>query len=352
MISVELLRLALLGVGSVLAIMLGLLFGHSVWLAQSTLRSRHLLADGRRALSSLLDGDGADDANIARLRSVPRLLQIRLLAEAAIPLAGAHRDRLTVIFERLGVVEWAGRACGSHDWWKRLRAVRVLTLLRTGGEHVRPLVEDPHPLVRAQAIEWCAVQPDLAFVDSLLDHLGDASRLCRFTVQDTLLRIGTPIADPLRARLLEPESAGTLNALRVAAGIADPRFLEPALLHSVSPRAETRSAAATLLGAVAGEAAVARLVVLLGDADAGTRASSAIALGEMGQWTAAHAVASLLRDPAFPVRRAAGLSLRAMGSPGEIFLRRYRADPDPQAAGIAAQILDLPARPRTRTSRR
>jgi hypothetical protein len=351
-ISIELLQLALLVLGSALAIMLGLLFGHSVWLAQSNLRNRHLLADGRRALSSLLEGDGADDEPIARLRSLPRRLQIRLLAEAALPLAGAHRDRLTVIFERLGAVDWAGRACASRVWWKRLRAVRVLTLLRTGGEQVRPLVDDPHPLVRAQAIEWCAVHPDLAFVDSLLDHLGDTSRLCRFTVQDTLLRIGTPVAGPLRERLLEPEGPGTLNALRVAAGIADPQFLEPALLHSSSPRAELRCAAAALLGAVAGEAAVARLVALLTDGDAGTRAAAAIALGEMGQWTAAHAVAPLLRDPAFPVRRAAGLSLRAMGSPGEIFLRRYRADSDPQAAGIATQILDLPARPRTRTIRK
>jgi hypothetical protein len=351
-ISVELLRLALLLLGSVLLVMLGLLLGHAVWLTQSNLRSRHLLEGGRRALSSLLDLDGADEEPLARLRSLPRRLQIRLLAEAALPLAGAHRDRLTEIYERLGVVDWAGRACSSRVWWKRLRAVRVLTLLRTGGDYVRPLVEDRHPLVRAQAIEWCAVRPDPALVHSLLDHLGDASRLCRFTVQDTLLRIGPAVADPLRARLLEPEGPGTRNGLRVATGIADPRFLEPALLHSASKHAATRTSAATLLGAVAGEAAVDRLVALLTDEDPGTRAAAASALGEMGQWTAAHAVAKLLRDPVFPVRRAAGLALRSMGSPGEIFLRRYRADPDPGAAGIARQILDLPPRSPARASRR
>ncbi|CAN5690552.1 hypothetical protein BH23GEM8_BH23GEM8_07630 [soil metagenome] len=353
MISTEFLQLALLALGSVLAIMLGLFFGHSVWLVQNNLRNRHLLADGRGALATLIDGNSpGEDESLARLRSLPRRLQIRLLAEAALPLAGAHRERLTAIFEQLGLVQWSGQACTSRVWWKRLRAVRILTLLRTGGEHVRSLVEDPHPLVRAQAIEWCATEPDAALIHSLLDHLGDASRLCRFTVQDTLLRIGTPVAGPLRVRLLEPESAGTRNALRIAAGIAGPRFLEPALLHSASPRAETRSAAARLLGAVAGEAAVAQLVAMLGDADAGPRASAAAALGEMGQWTAANAVAPLLRDPAFPVRRAAGLSLRAMGSPGEIFLRRYRTDPDPQASGIATQILDLPDRPQTLTGRR
>jgi hypothetical protein len=352
MISVELLRVALVALGSVLTLMVATLLVHAVLLTQSNLRNRHLLAMGRGSLSVLVDGSGEGEMALQRLATLPRRLQIRLLAEVALPLTGAHRERLTETYRRLGMVDWAVRRCRSRFWWRRLQAVRVLTLLRTGGESVRPLVQDPHPLVRAQAIEWWATAPEPEIVATLVEHLGDASRLCRFTVQDTLLRMG-PLVAPALLRGLEGGAApGTANALRVAAGLADPRFLEPALRHSASTDARVRARAATLLGAVGGAAAVERLMQLLRDPEPRARVAAATALGEMEHWPGAHAVAPLLRDPAWEVRRAAGLSLRAMGSPGELFLRRIRTDPDPDIAGMAKQVLDLPGESRPLASRR
>jgi HEAT repeat protein len=84
------------------------------------------------------------------------------------------------------------------------------------------------------------------------------------------------------------------------------------------------------------------LMELLGDEDAGVRASAAEALGKLGHWPAAPSVARLLRDPAWRVRREAGLALRALGSPGQLLLRRSLADEDRFAAEMSRQILDLP----------
>jgi hypothetical protein len=62
----------------------------------------------------------------------------------------------------------------------------------------------------------------------------------------------------------------------------------------------------------------------------------------MGHWPAGPAVARLLRDRAWEVRRASGLALRRLGSPGQLLLRRALTDADPFAADMARQVLDLP----------
>ncbi|HEX8674515.1 MAG TPA: HEAT repeat domain-containing protein, partial [Longimicrobium sp.] len=99
---------------------------------------------------------------------------------------------------------------------------------------------------------------------------------------------------------------------------------------------------ATVVGAVQPPECDTVLAGLLSDADPGVRAAAAAALGRIGHWPSAPAVARLLRDPVFPVRRAAGLALRVLGSPGMLLLGRYRADADPFAADMARQVLDLP----------
>jgi hypothetical protein len=50
-----------------------------------------------------------------------------------------------------------------------------------------------------------------------------------------------------------------------------------------------------------------------------------------------------MRDSAWRVRKEAGLSLRALGAPGTLFLRRALRSDDRFAADMAQQVLDLPA---------
>jgi HEAT repeat protein len=73
------------------------------------------------------------------------------------------------------------------------------------------------------------------------------------------------------------------------------------------------------------------------------RAEAAAALGRLGDWESAGALAERLRDPAWVVRSGAALALRALGSPGTLYLRRTLTDRDPFAADISRQVLELPA---------
>ena len=86
-----------------------------------------------------------------------------------------------------------------------------------------------------------------------------------------------------------------------------------------------------------------RLCGLLSDPEPDVRAAAAHALARLRHWPAAASLAQLLHDPAWDVRYAAGLSLRALGGPGLLFLRRSTTDADAFAAEMATHVLDLPA---------
>ncbi|HEV7845153.1 MAG TPA: HEAT repeat domain-containing protein, partial [Thermoleophilaceae bacterium] len=234
--------------------------------------------------------------------------------------------------------------CRRRRWWLRLRGVRLLSALGAGGPAVLELFADPRAEVRAQAAEWAAQQPGEAPLERLLELLDDPRELCRFAVKDALLRRGGAAAEPI-ARHLARAGARPHEALEVAAGIAEPRFLPAAAAHTAAPDAEVRALAASLLGAVGGAEAVERLVALLDDEDAAVRAAATTALARLRHWPAAGPIAERLGDPAWAVRRAAGLGLRELGAPGLLLLRHALDAPDRFARDMARQVLDLPDTP-------
>ena len=113
---------------------------------------------------------------------------------------------------------------------------RLLTLIRTGESVVPKLLSDPHPWVRAQAAEWAGGHPTSEVIDKLLELLADPSGLCRFTVQDSLIRIGPATVEPL-LKFLDCHSGAVLEpALEVALSLADPRFRCPRSTSAMTPR--------------------------------------------------------------------------------------------------------------------
>jgi HEAT repeat protein len=72
------------------------------------------------------------------------------------------------------------------------------------------------------------------------------------------------------------------------------------------------------------------------------RTAAARALGKLRYRPAAAALATLLRDRAWDVRREVGLALRSLGPPGLLFLHRSLQDADRFAADMARHMLDLP----------
>ncbi len=334
---------------TLLVLGLAALFAAAAWSGLAEARRAATVAVVTRTLSRGLAG--SEDApetpeEAEQLARLPAAVQTDLVGHLMASLGGAQRERLQGLALRVGLPAEARSRCRSRRWWRRLQGVRVLTMVGGGVEVVPVLLGDPHPEVRAAAARWAADHPDRGLVRRLVAVLDDGSPLCRFTAQDSLLRLGAAVAEPLVAYLEGAPGAGEEAALQVAAARPDPRFLPSALARCAHPRAPVRALAARLLGAVGGPDVPAPLRLLLADPDHRVRAAAAVALGACGCWPAAPALAGLLDDPAEPVRRGAAAALLSLGGPGIVYLRRGARGGGP-GADNARHLLERaePARP-------
>jgi hypothetical protein len=321
------------------------LFGHAGWVARRHRRQHTRLTRAAGALAVALDGDVPERGELDQLAGLPRAAQIGLFAAVGQSLGGVQKQRLADVAATIGLLDGAERWCRSRRWGRRLRGARLLTLLGGGEALVEGLLDDPRPEVRAQAAQWAAEHPEPARVARLLAMLNDAEPLCHFTVKDSLARMGGACADPLLVYIVAAGGAPAPAALEVAVGVADARFLAPALDLCLAGDPRTRALAAKLVAAVGGTEATGRLGELLTDSHPEVRAAAAKALGRLAHWPATAALATCLRDPSWEVRRAAAIALRAMGAVGILLLRRALADPDRFARDMARQVLELPVEP-------
>jgi HEAT repeat protein len=342
MIAEQILLIAIFVLALLILVALGLLLYHGVrWRVLRAARAVRV-AEARDALRAAAQTGERSEEAAAALRKLPSRLALSVLAELAPSLAGAERDALGEVARRRGLVGSAEDDCGSRRWRTRLHAVRVLSLLGGGESTVPPLLHDPRPEVRAQAAEWVADNPRPEHVEQLVAMLADPERFTRFTVMDTLIRLGAAAVEPLSREIAAGSPAGGEEALEVAARIADPRLAGSAASRMADPDPDVRAWAARMLGALGGETHADDVMAMLADDAPQVRAAAAIALGRLGHWPAATVLAARLRDPAWQVRRDAALALRALGAPGELLLERALRDEDGFARDMARQTLDLP----------
>lgn len=327
----------------VLLVILATLVGHALWLGRRTARLAEPLAAARAATTRGIDGQGSAEDALRALARLPEREQIRVLADLAPALRGVQRERLEAIARDAGILRLADSWLNDRRWWRRLHGVRVHTLLGGSRGRVEEMLDDPVWEVRAEAAQWAADPPTRSVVDRLLQMLDDPDPLPRFAAKDALRRIGRGAAVPLAQALDTTSGRQAAEELEVAAMVVEPPMLPAALRLAEDEEAGTRARAAVLLGALGGEAAVERLVVLLDDREPAPRAAAAHALGRLGHWPAAAKLAACLRDPSWDVRRSSALALRELGGPGLLLLRRAVEGDDRFAGDIAKQVLDLPA---------
>ena len=294
----------------------------------------------RRVLLQALDRPPTE-SDVKWLASLPVDLQFHLFEEIAPSLRGIALLRVRDVAKSINLLERARASCASRRWWKRLRGARAHTLLGGGEDAMPPLLTDPVPEVRAQAAEWAAEHPGELVIRRLLDLLDDDEQIARFTVEDSLIRLGGAVS-PALATYLMSDRPGIVPALRVARFGPDPRYLPGALRASRSTDTVAREQGALLLGAIGGQDVAARLLEMTADDQYQVRAAAVKALGQMGHWPAASTIARCLRDQAWDVRRASGLALRALGAPGTLFLRKALDSEDRFAADMARYVLGLP----------
>ena len=318
-----------------------LFFGHGVWLVVSQKWARPRVDSARAALISALAGAKLSPTDIRALRSLPQVLQIRLFVAVTSSVTGVYRENLRTVAGTLGLLGQSQEACRSRLWRRRLQGARVLTLFDTGEEAMMPLFNDKEAVVRAQAAEWAAHHPTLDVVERMLGLLAHDSGFPRFTVQDSLLRMGRAAVDPLVTYLAVCTGPAAEVGLAVAIGLAEARFLPVALIRCRDESPQVRSLALTLLGAIGARRGVEVVVGALRDPVPEVRSAAAEVLGNLRHWPATPLIAPLLRDPSWIVRHAAGNALRSLDAPGILYLRRYLSDDDRFAADTARQVLDL-----------
>lgn len=294
-------------------------------------------------LVAAVEGDDPDEAALDEISGLPAGAQIAVFAGVGRSLAGVQRERLAQVAAQVGLLARGEAWCGARRWGPRLRGARLLTLLGTGEGVMPRLLDDRRPEVRAQAAQWVGDHPDAASIERLLTMLRDPETLCRFTVKDALLRVGRPATEPLLRYLSEHDGAPAADALELAAGLADARFLAPALTLCKAADTTLRAGAAALLGAIGGSQATDALTELLGDAEPEVRSGAARGLGKLAHWPAAGRLAECLHDTSWDVRRTVAIALRAFGAPGLLMLRRALNDDDRFAQEMARQVLELPA---------
>jgi HEAT repeat protein len=339
MITESLLIWAIVCIGGGLLLALLMLAGHgAVRLALERLYAPRVRR-ARAALVAAVDRGRPDAETRAALSALSAERRLALFEAFAPSLAGPEKEALQAAARELGVLEGAERRCSSRNWRRRLHGARVLSLLGGGGEAVPPLLHDERPEVRAQAAEWASAHPDPAIVARLVEMLPDPRPFTRYTVMDSLIRLGAAAAGPLAQAIRDGAGA---PALEVAARIATPELAEAAATRAGDPDPAVRAWVARVLAAVGGEARAELATGLLEDADSEVRAAAAVALGRLGQWPAAPALAAALRDPAWRVRRDAAVALRTLGGPGRMMLERALRDEDAFARDMARQTLDMP----------
>ncbi|HZO99236.1 MAG TPA: HEAT repeat domain-containing protein [Terriglobia bacterium] len=336
--------------GFVLAVCVLLIFGHALGVRWYEFHYAPRLSRAQEFVTQLLDSDDALEqvqtcqsaGSLEAVAGLPVRLQTRVLVALARNLSGRQKEAVSALAARTGLTAQVECRLQSVWWWRRLYAARLLTVLGVGESAIPKLLKDRHILVRAQGAEWASRYPKPELMEALLSLLEDSSKLCRFTSQDSLLILGV-VAVPYIADYISGQSRPGLEAaLEVAVGLAEPRFLQPALNLCDHSAPSVRVLAARLLGRIGGKDAVAALKGLLNDTQGAVRAAAARALGKLGEWPSAPALALFLRDPAWDVRREAGLALRSLGSPGILLLRRYLTDQDRFARDMARQILEIP----------
>jgi HEAT repeat protein len=338
----SLLLAAALVLAALLLIALLLLVLHGTWSTLSNAYWREPTAAARAALADTADRLALTPASAQALRRLTARRRIDLFAELAPSVAGAPRAALADGARELGVIARAERWCSSRRWRRRLRGARLLTTLGGGDDAVPPLLGDPRPEVRAQAAEWAGDHRDPAVVETLTALLDDPRGLARFTVMDSLIRLGAAAVEPVGRTIDEASGQAAVAALRVGAALSDPRLAAHARRRLADEDPAVRAWAVRLLGAVGGDANAAAVEGRLDDPAEEVRAAAAVALGRLGHWPAAPQLGRRLGDPAWVVRRNAALALRSFGPAGELLLNRALREDDAFVRDIARQTLDLP----------
>lgn len=327
---------------SYLLVALGLLFGHAAWSLWERRKHEPEREAARLVMMAVIQFGRVTDEHLRVLRRLRFDQQVQVFEEWGTNLSGLSAARISELAGRLGLVAAAESLCRSWRWPRRLKGIRILTLLGEGAAMVPGMANDVSPVVRAQVAYWAALHPTPEKIQVVLRLLKDRDPFCRFAAQDALHRMGTVVVQPLIEFAATEGGTVAEYAMAVAAVMRHESFSEVASSLIRADSATMRALAVKVLGSVGGLKNTGLLLGQLDDSAVRVQVAAAHALGCLRYWQAAPHLARLLTSPQWDVRAAAARALRELGAPGWLFLRRAQRSPDAFAVDMARHVLDLP----------
>jgi len=309
----------------------------------AAIRWRYIERRYRPLLPRAMDGD---ETALRELAQCPRRRRVAVAYLLIAPLIEDRDHELIDATRRiahvLSIPETADRYLRSHRWWRRAVALRVFGLIqaRDRTPAIVAALDDPHPDVRAAALDALADLRDPASVSAIVVRLHDASL-------DRARRIAalSAFGDQAETFILDVAAVDDAHRLNYARSLAmcGTARARPALCRwTMDERPDVRAASFAALEQVGLDSLSAeRALDALEDANEQVRATAARALKG---WPDDRAAARLARhvDDAWAVALPAARALQAMGEPGDAELRTLAARPD-LAGLLARQMLWHPA---------
>lgn len=330
---------------SMAAVMIGLLVASGFRARRAAARRDRVRKAVRRLLVASLAGRPFRRDDVAVVRSAARGHVIASIVGVARSLTsvGSAVRRIATLG---GILQYADKRSRSKRWWRRLEGARLLTLLGDREDDARRMLQDEHPLVRAQGAAATAARPFPEASSALAALLHDDAAVCRFAATQAIMQLGPDALETIVGELQrsDVELANADVLIELAASMPSPEMVDIGLRYSQAPDPAVRRAATGLLAAVGGDPAVERLMLLLADDAPAVRSGAAQALGSIGEWRAASALGDRLADDNHEVRFVAALALQRLGAPGRIVLRRALNRGPQRAATAARESLALGSR--------
>jgi hypothetical protein len=281
---------------------------------------------------------------VLRRLSPPERAQ--LLAVLAGELAGRDLVTLAGLADRSGVTSLSVRWCRSRRWRRRLRGAQIRTALVAADPMTPRLLDDVHPMVRAEAARAAARHPSPALCTRLVSMLDDPSAACRFAATEALMGSGEDAVPAVIAALSDPDAFGPSANVRIQALLAvaaqrrDADLVEAVTSFTGHVVASLRAAAIATVGALHQPGSRELAAAMLDDIDPGVRVQAANALGMVATPIDAHLLVPGMSDPEWDVREASGLALHRLGAMGRTYLRWVARGGGPGAA-MAHRVLEL-----------
>jgi HEAT repeat protein len=341
MTAVGLVVVALIVIGSMIALVLVVIIANGLIEAHRD-RLEPSLGDVRAAIIRAVSGEEAAANDIVgRARGFSKRYIVDVMLDIAPSVNGTSKAILVSLGEEIGVVRRARKGVRSRRWSTRLYSARVLTAFGVDSEDRYLLFSDKSAEVRAQAAAWAVACTSPRAIELLVVLLNDDDGLCGFAAQDAFIRIGFRGTDALmHALTTTADELMVRRILEIAVATGDERFYPQALALSADPSPATRALAAAVLACAGNPNAGGDLVALLDDPSDDVVLAAAAGLQKLSYWPGAASVEPLLDHEWWELRKQAGLTLLALGAPGEILLR-VNTPGDGLAAEMAVQALEL-----------